>query len=54
MSGVEIAVVAVAVLGAGYYVFRLLAKQFGSKGDGDDGCGKSCGCEPSARTKAKS
>ena len=48
MSGVEIAVVAVAVLGAGYYVFRLLAKQFGSK-DGDDGCGKSCGCGSGAK-----
>ena len=53
MSGVEIGVIAVAVLGAGYYVFRLLAKQFGSK-DGESGCGKSCGCESSARKKAKS
>ena len=53
MSGVEIGVIAVAVLGAGYFVFRLVAKQFGSK-DGDDGCGKSCGCESSVKTKAKS
>ena len=46
MSGVEIGVVAAAVLGAGYYVFRLLAKQLGSK---DDGCGDSCGCDSGAK-----